>query len=659
MPELQLGVELHKKLKSNVSTKTIALVGQPNSGKSTLFNALSDVKVSTANFAGTTVEYKETNIEIFGELVHLIDLPGVYSLNPIEPAEFVTINYIVDNKPDLILNVIDSTLITKSLELTVELLELGLPMVVVLNMNDEATKKGIQIDEALLANIIGVPVVKISALYRKGINELLDAITLQISNEKILPKYPKFTYHIEEWVKKIEKSIEKINEDGIYPRFFGIKLLENPSLISKHIKYFDEELIQDAIKDISEHHKTSLFEVFAYERHHISMEISHRITKYLSRSKLPITEKIDLLFLKPLSGYFFAIIFFVLYFFVVFKVGNWLSSLIEIPITYAGEIIFPIKSSSPFLWALIDGLYQGLAGALGIVLPYFLPLLFLTSILEESGYMARIAFLMDTIFHLIGLHGKSVASFVMGFGCTVPAIYATRIIENRRDRLLASILINFIPCSARLTVIFALTTALTGPFWTVVIFAYVLLAIAFTSKILSIFFPKPIGLIMEVPPLRLPSLSIVFRKTKFKLIEFFKVAFPFLLAGSIVLSILDFVNFTEIINKFFQPFITGLLGLPEKLGSTLVFGFLRKELAVFMTSQAFGITELRVLPLSIPQVITYIVFIIFYLPCISTSAVLLKEFGWKHLLLTVLIGLTLSTFSALIFKITLATFFSL
>lgn len=657
MPELQLGVELPKKLKSIVSTKTIALVGQPNSGKSTLFNALSDVKVSTANFAGTTVEFKETNIEIYGELVHLIDLPGVYSLNPIEPAEFVTTNYILDNKPDLILNVIDSTLVTKSLELTVELLELGLPMVVVLNMNNEAIKKGIQIDETLLANIIGVPVVKISALYRKGINELLDAISLQLSDEKILPKYPKFTYHIEEWVKKIEKSIENIKEDKIYPRFFAIKILENPPLVTKYVTLLDKELIQEANKDISEHHKTSLFEVFAYERHHISMEISHRTIKYLSQSKLPFTEKIDLLFLKPLTGYFFAIVFFVLYFLIVFKLGNWLSELIEIPISYVGDEIISLKSLNPLLWALIDGLYQGLAGALGIVLPYFLPLLFLTAILEESGYMARIAFLMDTIFHLIGLHGKSVASFVMGFGCTVPAIYATRIIENRRDRLLASILINFIPCSARLTVIFALTTALTGPLWTVVIFAYVLLAIAITSKILSIFFPKPIGLIMEVPPLRLPSFSIVFRKTKFKLIEFFKFAFPFLLAGSIVLSLLDFVNLTEMINKLLEPFITGLLGLPEKLGSTLVFGFLRKELAVFMTSQAFGITELRLLPLSIPQVITFIIFIIFYLPCISTSAVLLKEFGWKHLLLTILIGLSLSTLSALIFKITLATFF--
>jgi ferrous iron transport protein B len=271
--------------------------------------------------------------------------------------------------------------------------------------------------------------------------------------------------------------------------------------------------------------------------------------------------------------------------------------------------------------------------------------------------MARIAFLMDVIFHQIGLHGKSVASFVMGFGCTVPAIFATRIIENRRDRLLASVLINFIPCSARLTVIFALTTALTGPIWTIVIFGYILLAIAVTAKVLSLFFPKPIGLIMEVPPLRLPSLSIVLRKTQYKLVEFFKVAFPFLLVGSVVLSILDYFNFTEFLNNILQPFITILLGLPKELGSTLVFGFLRKELAVFMTAQAFGVTDLRLLPITLQQVIVYIVFLVFYLPCVSTSAVLYKEFGLKHLGLTVLIGLLLSTISALIFKFVLTTFF--
>ncbi len=657
MQELQLGVASLKKSKSTTSTKTIALVGQPNSGKSTLFNALSDVKVSTANFAGTTVEYKETIINIFGESVHIIDLPGLYSLNPMEPAEFVTLNYLVNNQVDLILNVVDSTLITRSLELTIELSELNIPMIVALNLTDEAKKKGIEINSDKLSEILNIPVVKISALFRQGITELLNTIYEQIFIDPKRPNQLKFTHHIEELLSNVSNYFELTTPNLKNIRFLSIKILENFELVKDYIKIIDQETIEKAKQEIIQNHQTSIFETFEYERHHHSMNISHRITKYLQNPKLTFVEKIDLLFLKPLTGYFFAIIFFALYFLTIFSFGGWLSELTEKPIDYISNLIGQIKSHSLFTWFIVDGTYQGIAGAIGIVLPYFLPLLLLTALLEESGYMARIAFLMDAIFHRIGLHGKSVASFVMGFGCTVPAVYATRIIESRRDRLLASILINFIPCSARLTVIFALTTALTGPFWTAIIFGYILLAIAVTARILSLFLPKPIGLIMEIPHLRLPSLKIILKKTLYKIIEFFKVAFPFLVLGSLILSILDYFHFTHFINSFFEPFINNVLGLPKELGSPLVFGFLRKELAVFTIAHSFGTNNLDLLPLTLPQIVVFLVFIVFYLPCVSTMAVFWKEFGWRHLLLTVILGLLLSTVSALLFRITLTTIY--
>lgn len=654
---MQLDAELPKKSKSKTSTKTIALVGQPNSGKSTLFNALSDVKVQTANFAGTTVEYKETIIDLFGENIHIIDLPGLYSLNPTDPAEFVTLNYILSNKIDLIVNVIDSTLITRSLELTLELCELGLPMVIALNMSDEANKKGIEINSQKLIEILRVPVVKISALFRKGIWELLNSIEEQLIIEPKIPVQPKFTYHIEQILNKISSKFEIVSSTHISKRFFAIKILENFELVKDIVNIFDKEIIKSVSETIISQHQTSLFEAFEYERHHLSMEISHKITNYSSSIKLSFSDKIDQLLLKPFPGYFFALLFFGLYFFVIFSFGGWLSGLLEGPIDASIQLLENLKTQTLFGWFVLDGIFQGISGAIGIVLPYFLPLLFLTAIIEESGYMARIAYLMDVIFHKIGLHGKSVAAFVMGFGCTVPAVYATRIIESHRDRLLASVLINFIPCSARLTVIFALTTALTGPIWTIVIFSYILFAIAITAKVLSIFLPKPIGLIMEVPQLRLPSIKIIFKKTYYKIIEFFKIAFPFLVLGSLVLSILDYFKFTNFINQIFQPLITYVLGLPKELGSPLVFGFLRKELAVFMTAQAFNTNNLSQIPLTIPQVVTFLVFIVFYLPCVSTTAVFWKEFGWKHLLTTVVLGLFLSIVSAFLFRITLTTIF--
>ncbi|MCX7908243.1 MAG: ferrous iron transport protein B [Ignavibacteria bacterium] len=657
MPELQLGEVSLKKSKSKTSIKSIALVGQPNSGKSTLFNALSDVKVSTANFAGTTVEYKETVINLFGSDVHIIDLPGIYSLNPSEPAEFVTLNYLLDNSIDLIINVIDSTFITRSLELTIELTELGIPMLIALNMTDEAQKKGIDINTEELERLLNVPTVKISALYRKGITELLEKIETQLFISPKTPTQQKFTFHIEQVLNRIKESFEIASQNHIDKRFYTIKVLENPSLIKNKLEITNSNKIKLAIDEIISQHQIPAYEIFESERHHRSMEISHKVTIYAHSSKLTFIDKLDLLFLKPFSGYFFAIFFFATYFFLIFSAGGWIGSLFEQPLSELSKLFEPLKDKTLLGWFIVDGIYQGISGAIGIVLPYFLPLLFLTSILEETGYMARIAYLMDTIFHRIGLHGKSVASFVMGFGCTVPAVYATRIIESKRDRLLASVLINFIPCSARLTVIFALTTALTGPLWTIVIFLYILIAIAVTSKILSTFLPKPIGLIMEIPPLRLPSFKIILKKTYYKILEFFKVAFPFLVLGSLALSILDYFNFTKTMNSLFEPFISNILGLPKELGTPLVFGFLRKELAVFMTSQAFGVNNLSNIPLTIPQVVSFLIFIVFYLPCVSTSAVFWKEFGWKHLLTTVVLGFLLSTISALFFRITLTTIF--
>ncbi len=661
MQELQLGVESPKKFKLNQSTKVVALVGQPNSGKSTLFNILSDIKVSTANFAGTTVEYKESLISIFGETFHLIDLPGTYSLNPFEPAEHVTVKYLLNNKVDLIINVVDSTLITRSLELTTELLELGIPFVVALNMSDETHKHGIDINSERLSEILGVPVVKISALYGKGIHQLMDACYEQtfVAGNKAKINPITFTYHIEHWIQKILEPAETlVKQNKISPRFWAIKALENPSLVDISLLNGLRDIIKTAESEIEANHRTSLFEAIEYERHHQSMSISHKVTISIPRKSIPFSEKLDLMFLRPRTGYIFALFFFALYFFLVFVAGNFIASLVDSPLSSVPKFYGSLKMHTPFLWHTVEGLYQGIVGAFGIVLPYFLPLLFLTAILEETGYMARIAFLLDSVFHQMGLHGKSVAPFIMGFGCIVPAVYATRIIENRRDRLITSILINFIPCSARLTVIFALTTALTGPFWTGVIFGYVLFAIAITGKIISFFMPKPLGLILEIPPLRLPSMKITFKKTYFKVREFFKVAVPFLILGSVVLAWLEYFNFTYHINQTMRPFITSLLGLPEQLGSTLIFGFLRKELVVFMTAQAFGVTNLSLLPLTIPQVVIFLVFIIFYFPCISTTAVFWKEFGWKHLLLTILIGLCLSTVSALLFKFILGYFFN-
>lgn len=633
--------------------KTIALIGQPNAGKSTLFNVLSDIKTSTSNFPGTTVAYKETFVNVFGETYRLVDLPGTYSLNPTDKAEEVTLKYILDGKIDLIINVVDSTLLSRSIELTIELMELSIPMVLALNMQDEAKRYGVNIFNDKLKSFLNLPVISTTGLYGKGVKELIetcDSILRYTSAVKEL----KFSSKVENLVNKIEIKLDDLNIDySNKRRFYAIKTIENPNLLPTELNNKISDNCKELIVEKSSDFKYDLFETFAAERHHLAMKITHEVSELKPKKVQPFSEKFDSYLLHPIGGYFFMGLFFFFYFFTIFQVGLFLSWIIEPALSVLPNLYAPLKLSQPFLWYTVDGLYQGFSGSLGIVLPYFLPLLFLTSIFEDTGYMARIAFLLDGVFHKIGLHGKSVAPFIMGFGCTVPAIYATRIIENQRDRLITGILINFIPCSARITVIFALAAAFTGPLWALVVFLFVLFIIAVNGKILSIFLNKPTGLVLEIPNLKMPSLAVTFKKTWYKIREFFKVALPFLILGSIVLGWLEYFHIAQYINFVFSPVIKSVLGLPEQLGSTLVFGFLRKELIIVMATQALNVNSLSQLPMTVHQVIVFIVFVVLYFPCISTFAVFWKEFGAKTVTLTAVFSVFIATISAFVFRIIL------
>jgi ferrous iron transport protein B len=527
-------------------------------------------------------------------------------------------------------------------------------MVIALNMQDEANRYGVRIDNQKLKEILKIPVIPTIALFGKGVKELIETCDQVISSGYPKPEFLKFTLHIEKSICEIQEDLKESHiPNKIDPRFYAIKLIENPQFVAKSLESLDRKKSELATEKIQIEHNTDGFEVIAYERHHHAMKITHLVSEIKQKKAQPFAEKLDSVLLHPFWGYFFLLLFFVVYFVVIFQVGNFISGLIEPPMQLLPPLYAPLKLFSPFLWFTFDGLFQGIAGALGIVLPYFLPLLILTSLFEDTGYMSRIAFLLDGFFHRIGLHGKSVAPFIMGFGCTVPALYATRIIENERDRLITGILINFIPCSARLTVIFAISSAFTGPFWTAFIFFFVLLIIAINGKILSYFFTKPTGLILEIPNLKLPSINSTIKKTQFKVKEFLKVAVPYLILGSIVLGWFEYFGASKIINYFFSPLITNVLGLPEQLGSTLIFGFLRKELLIVMASQAMGVQTFTQIGLTTVQALVFTIFIILYIPCVSTIAVFWKEFGPKTVLLTIIFSISIATLCGFLFKIIL------
>jgi len=632
----------------------IALIGQPNAGKSTVFNVLSDIKTNVSNFSGTSVEIAHSYINVHGQTFHIVDLPGVYSLNLGDEAEKETFKYLVDQNIDLIINVVDASLLSRSLELTVELIEFGIPMVIALNMWDEAERKGLKIYPEKLEKLLNVPVVTTSALYGKGIKELVEKCNEVVNRKQIIPNRMGYTSHIEKCVRQIEKHFEnlEIKKNGS-PRFYAIKSLENPEVVPEDILTTISNDLETLRDQIQEMHQKDSHETISYERHHLSMKLMEDTSHFVDRKTIPFREKLDRYFLHPFFGHFPLLLFFFLFFIFIYFTGNLLGELVGIPLGKIPVLYDGLKSSHPFLWFTIDGVYQGIEGAVGIVLPFFLPLIFLTSLFEDTGYLSRAAFLLDGFMHKIGLHGKSVAPFVLGFGCTVPALYGVRIIENRRERLLTAILLPFVPCTARTSVILALTAAFTGPLGALFVYGFTLFVVALTGKFISVFMGKPMGLVMEIPDLKVPSLKVSTSKTWMRMKNFLKFALPFLVVGSIFMGWLEYAAVNNTINKILSPVVQTVLGLPDALGSTLIYGFFRKELVLVMANSAFGVQNIAALPMSKEQILVFIIFVTLYFPCFSTFVVMWKEFGKKIVLISSVLSIAVALMAAFLVKILL------
>lgn len=633
--------------------KNIVLLGQPNAGKSTLYNVLSDIKTATSNFAGTSVKVAESQINIFGYTFNLIDLPGTYSLNYTDQAEKVTYDFLMNQRVDLIINVVDASLLARSLEFTSEIIELGIPMVIALNMMDEAEQKGLKIDHIKLSELLNIKVVPITAIFGKGVRSLVEEAYNQINSKSFEAIVYPFTAHIENHISSIIDRLSAIDFDsnGINLRYYAIKSIEHPNILESLNRRIDLKTFESDRQEIEREHKIQSYEAISYERHHIAMSLAEKISKFTKKERGPFSRKIDNYLLDPIFGYFALFLFLGVMFFATFYIGSVVTSFVDPYISEIMDMYKPLESTNVFLYLTVDGLFQGIAGIFGIVLPYFLPLIIISSLFEESGYIARVAFLIDSIFNKIGLNGKSVAAFMMGFGCNIPAIYATRILESHRDRLLSAILIPFIPCSARVSVIFALTAAFAGPLWAIVIFLFVLIVIAINGKILSKYLKKPTGMVLEIPELRAPSFKISLTKTYYKLLDFIKEASPYLVIGSIILAYIQYYNVAIVLNYIFYPILHYILNIPSELGATLIFGFLRKELILVMANQAMGVNSIAMLPMSYDQVIVFIVFVTLYFPCITTFYVLVKEFGYKVAFISAGLSILVATLGAFMFRI--------
>jgi ferrous iron transport protein B len=626
------------------SQLVLALAGQPNCGKSTIFNETAGYRSVSANPPGATAAYTKGDVHLLGRTYSLVDLPGVYSLTSLDPASRETQRYLLDRKVDAIINVVDASVLSRSLELTLQLIELEIPMLICLNMMDEAERKGIFIDVEKLGERLGLPVVITVANKGRGIRELFWE-SLKAARRKQIGRHQAGSRDVERVIEKLRTLLERGLPSSVKlsRHLLATKLLENDPYFESLLVRGNSGLLSEVRglrRALERTHGRPPDEVIASERHGLSMSLAESVS-VVRKPKVRLMDRLDDALMHNVWGYVFLGLFLFLFFNLVFRSGVFLEKPLIQAFSALTEGLPSLIPKGSAAFAVVNGALLGLGGGLAIVVPYLVPFLLGFSFFEDLGYLPRTAFLLDAFMHRIGLHGSAVIPAVLGYGCNVPAVMATRILESPRDRFIATVAAVMVPCSARMTVIFGLVGVFLGGRAALSIFLLNLFVIAATGAVLSRMLPEATpGMVMEIPPYRIPNARTLLVKTWLRLKDFIYYSWPLLILGSMTLGLIEFFHWTSPINGFLSP-LTGLLGLPAVLGIPLVFGLLRKELSMLMLFQAIG-TQNAAAVLSPQQIYVFTIFVVFYIPCLGTIGALLRQIGSKRTLAVILMSLFLS-----------------
>ena len=639
---------------------TFALVGNQNCGKTTLFNQLTGSNQHVGNFPGVTVDRKDGVIKGYKNTL-ITDLPGIYSMSPYSSEEIVTRNFLLKEKPKAIINIVDATNIERNLYLTMQLLELNMPMVVALNMMDEMSGNGGTVLINELEDHLGVPVVPISAAKGEGIDELVS----HVLHVAYYQEKPQFLQHfdnqaLDRCINAIEHLIEDHAKKARIPlRFAASKLAENDSLLLEQLDLSqnEKEILEHIRKQLEEESSFDCSAAIASDRFHSIINICRQTVKKPHESKERLrSQKID----QFLTGKYTGIPAFIgimgIVFFLTFNViGSFLQGILEngvsIVTNYVDTLLTQAQINVALHSLIIDGIFNGVGTVLSF-LPIIVTLFFFLSILEDSGYMARVAFIMDKLLRKIGLSGRSIVPMLIGFGCTVPGVMASRTLSSRRDRQMTIILTPFMSCSAKLPIYAFFTSVFfpgKGAFVMIFLYVFGILTGIIFALILkgSLFKGEPVPFVMELPNYRMPGAKNVCQLLWEKAKDFLQRAFTVIFVATIVIWFLQtfdlrFNIVTEskdsilaILAGYIAPIFNPLGFGDWRISTALISGFMAKESVVSTLSILYGSTQSLLMSLTTPAALSLLIFCLLYTPCIAAIAAIKRELNGKWALIVV------------------------
>lgn len=499
---------------------TVGLVGNPNCGKTTIFNALTGARQKVANWSGVTVEKREGRLRRGDVSIRVIDLPGIYSLTSYSMEEIITRDFIIDDRPDVIVNVVDAGNLERNLYLTTQLINIGARSVMALNMFDEAARKGLTIDTERLGTLLGMPVVKTVGTRSIGIDELVEQI-VQVADgtsETVRHIHIPFGDDVEAEIRAVQERMREIGSIGLRysTRWLAVRLLERDSDAIKKLRAFTghEAVLEQAAKSralLERKFDDDIETIFSDRRYgFIAGAVRESVRKTAPR-RVDVSDRIDRFVTNRYLGFPILFLFLWALFHLTFALGEYPMNLIESGVHHLGLAVERLVPAGPLKDLIIDGIIGGVGGVI-VFLPNILILFMGISFMEDTGYMARAAFIMDRVMHTLGLHGKSFIPLIMGFGCNVPAIMATRSLENRQDRILTILINPFMSCSARLPVYILFAGAFFHAHAGTVILSLYLVGIVlafFSARLYSTVFFRGSStpFVMELPPYRNPTLK--------------------------------------------------------------------------------------------------------------------------------------------------------